>query len=395
MNNAYYVRSGLEATRNGITEPIVIVAGWLADIQPLLRKSGGSVGDMTDRDALELVALHGKLQRTQLGWIRDGQGEAILADVEHLWRGAAGPELACRALLVPNPEAWLEHAQTLYDSYEAPVDPQERLHLAEQLVRELDDADLAVLACQRLGVNDEGLDERLTPCHQWLADQADCFLAASVWVQAVGQTLRPDLSESDIELALTAEKYARILDAAEVAEAELSYRDVRPWSREVVEHLAAQAARQLGRTLSETPTAIAPTATLASHERSQQRRWRVRDVLPPPIQLSLAASAPELRDYRVRRLHWASPDGRYVAGLTIPERPQRGEDERLTIVVVRSDNDAEASELAGRTVQLGRAPRQTLNERGIAQFALGELRSGDELSLVIGDQEWWATEPER
>jgi hypothetical protein len=236
MEHSNYIRPSLAATRQRIPDPGLIVDLWVARAQDLLRETAGDVGSFTAIEALNLFALQGRLLRTRPEIVAACGGQELLATTQQLVLGPDGVCLAQRALAVPNPNAWLEQAQRLYDSYEEDeTDPVDQSRFAEMLVGDLDDVDLLIMACHRLHVDASGIDDRMTDCHEWLSNHADCFLAASVWVQAVGQTFRPDLETFDIDLCLTAEKYVRILDAAEQAEAELSYRDVPPWHPEMMQ----------------------------------------------------------------------------------------------------------------------------------------------------------------
>src|SRR5439155_24959971 len=78
-------------------------------------------------------------------------------------------------------------------------------------------------AAARLGEADVDLARALEGCNRWLADHADAFFPASVWVQAMGLALRPDLLEFDPALVRTAEKYVVLLDAFAAAEEELAF----------------------------------------------------------------------------------------------------------------------------------------------------------------------------
>src|SRR5438046_2712197 len=148
------------------------------------------------------------------------------------------------ACAVPNPSAWREETVTLEACYERLIDPVERSSLAERLITDLDDAELVLYAVDRLGIKEPILEQEISECRVWLMERADLFLAASVHTQALGMALRADLSEYDYSRAMTALKYARLLDAAEETEAELALESLRPIRREIIEALRIRFERE-------------------------------------------------------------------------------------------------------------------------------------------------------
>jgi hypothetical protein len=239
-----YVRFALAATRAQVPDPELLVEAWLDRLGDIL--DGTAAGGSACR-AYDLLALWAKLRRVRPGLAAALAAGDELARADERLREAGKP-LAQLALTVPNPGAWLQEAKMLAASYRQVIDPEERADFAAHLLSDLDDADLACYAARRLGVEDAALNRELAACGDWLARHADCFLAASVPVQALGLALRPDLAAFDAALAETAEKYVRVLDALEIAEAGLSFADQPLLDRQTAEELVRnfQVVRWLG-----------------------------------------------------------------------------------------------------------------------------------------------------
>src|SRR5579885_91149 len=236
MGSNRYVRLNLTATQNHIPDPAIEVEVWLDRLEELLACWGPKPDPL---DCYDLLALWARLQRTRPDLLAQLEGNQELAGAETLL-AERDPELARLALTVPDPPTWREETRALEASYEELIDPVERSTLAENLLTDLDDAELVLHSARRHGVDDPQLDKELQVCRTWLMRHADLFLAASVFVQAVGMTFRPELADEDYDLALTALKYERILDAAEEAEAELAFVGLTPFNPSVLKALAQQ-----------------------------------------------------------------------------------------------------------------------------------------------------------
>src|SRR5262249_40086186 len=133
-----YVRPDLSATREQVPDPRLPVEAWLDRLGDILDgvASGGSAFQ-----AYGLLALGAKLRRVRpelLAELTDG-GELRRAEGR---LEESGRPLACLALTVPNPGAWLQEAKMLAASYRQVIDPSQRADFAAHLLADLDDADL-------------------------------------------------------------------------------------------------------------------------------------------------------------------------------------------------------------------------------------------------------------
>jgi hypothetical protein len=215
-------------------------------------------------------------------------------------------------------------------------------------------------------VADPVLEQELDRCRAWLAENADLFLAASVHVQAVGQALRPDLAETDYDLALTALKYEFLLDAAETAEETLSLGRVVPLPRQVF----AEAVTQFREEQERQQAAAALLVLAFARTRLRPRKaGRAGDPAPQPTFLK-----------------WLGPDGSR-AFLRLP-----GEGE--TILVIRffpPEGQTEAALPQG--VWLAGVPGKV--EGTAATFSLEKVQGAEQdLRLEVGPERVpWRPDP--
>ncbi len=180
MNGSPYILPQLAATRAGIPDPLVAVDAWLTQLQDLLE-----AGVETADEAYDLLAAWAKMRRVRPELTAQPGAAGALARGDTLL-AARGAHLATEALTIPNPQAWLEETQALVDAYEEAGEAAARSELAERLLADLDDAELVVYVSRRCGVDDRELETDLERCQLWLAEHVELFLAASVYIQAVG-----------------------------------------------------------------------------------------------------------------------------------------------------------------------------------------------------------------
>ena len=221
-----YIRSVLTATRKQIPDPVLLVDSWLEQLDDL---KDFVVGNAANRNELhyDLLALWGRLRRVRPALIDRLGGAAVLAWAESVVKQLPANDLRA-ALSVADMKAWTGEAEKLDAAGEEWIEAADRAAWTEAVLSDLDDADLALCLAEEREIVDAELFQGLATGNAWVSDHAELFLSAAVWLQAVGQAMRPDLAEYDVGLALTAEKFVRLLDAAEDAEAEGAYADVEP-----------------------------------------------------------------------------------------------------------------------------------------------------------------------
>jgi hypothetical protein len=343
-----YVRATLTATRKGLPDPVLLVDLWLdrlleslADLaESLPAAQGPASGPAADPDeAYDIVALFGRLRRC---------APEVVAATGRLpeWRRAAADvagrldDLLRGALLVPDPEGWLREAQALADDCDDDADEADLGEHAEQLLTDLDDADLVAWAAERQGLLPGALRDGLARCATWLHDSPDRFFPAGVFVQGLGQTVRADLPAVDLALAGTADKLVLLLDALEDVEGRLGLPVVSP---------------------------------------AGEDDWAG---FPEPG-LALAAKTPAAEGLFRRR--WRSPDGAAEALLVAgPDAP--GAD---SVRVNFQAGEEVPAALVGRPAWLA-GLRATIDPDGNADFPRAALlearREGRALALEVGEQ---------
>ena len=303
---------------------------------------------------------------------------------------AEGRALAEQAMRVPGPDAWIEEAEALSDSYEEPIDPAERAALACRLFDDLDDAELAAFTAGRLGVQDPGLQQGIDRCRDWFAQHADAFLSAGVYVQAVGQALRPDLPQCTPDLARTSEKVVQVLQALEDMEADLAFRWVEPIEPEALWPLIER---------------FASGQPVGDFEADSEGDRRGIGVESMPIAAVYPFQAEEVFSFPVFQLaaqggepeslpitcEWRSPDGKFLACLDLFRAP--ASDQEIVTVAFLNHDEQPAHALAGQPVRLGDRPARVedVGPNVAARFTWGELSQlvGDLRLLVGPDHEEW------
>jgi hypothetical protein len=332
-----YVRDALLATRAGLTDPALLVDLWLDRFLGLL--APGTSSGLAPEVAYDLTALFGRLLRCRPALVAaTGRGSAWDAAVSAQGHPAVWLPLALR---VPDPEGWLAEAVTLAGACDDAEPEDELAEWAEQLLTDLDDAELVAWAARREGVPDTTLEEGLTRCDAWLRRNLDRFFPAGVFVQGLGQTIRPDLPGLDLGLAATADKLVVLLDALE----------------DMQECLGSPR--------------LAPTILAES--------WQG---FPEPT-LALAAATAGAEGL-FRRI-WRSPSGAFEARLAVgPERP--GADR---VRVVFAAGDEAPAVLVGQSAWLA-GLEAVIDVEGVADFPrkalLAAWAGGELLSLRVGEE---------
>jgi hypothetical protein len=221
-------------------------------------------------------------------------------------------------------------------------------------------------------MDDLELEEQLDDCDAWLARNADLFLAASVHIQAVGMSLRPDLEQHDYGLAVTAIKFQDLLRAALVAEAEVLMSDVKPWPADSIQHLSAE---------------------LYSEKLVHAfAAWRIAQRGRHGDQL-LAAAAGDIVRQPIPHWTWRSPVGDYRARLVAPASiSPSGPASRLVVMFFDADGER-ASGLGGQPVKFC-GVESVVDVAGRAEFAAHDVVHSEEvLKLLIGaEQTEWRLE---
>lgn len=368
MRESPYIVPQLAATRNGIPDPVLMVDCWLKQLRELL-----ATAPSTAHEAYHLLVLWAKMQRirpelaAQLG-AAESRREADAALARH------GPQLAAEALTVPAAPAWLEAADELQRMYDEPETAEARCRLAERALTGLDDAELVLYAARRFGVDDPELETRLIHCRGWLTEHVELFLAASVHVQAVGMTFRPDLADFDYALAVTALKYLDVLAAAEMAETQLALADVKQFDPAVARGLAARFRQQRDLLLAAQKAFLSQVIVL----RNCMRR------------IPLARAAESTVSPSLCWWEWTSPAGTALARLTIPPDPTA--DQHVVLEFVEADG-RRATQLAGQTATL-HGVAITIDSQAKATFPLVQLLQTEEpliLRVGLNQIEWRLT----
>lgn len=365
-----YIRDDLTATRDGVPDPIVEIECWLDRLEDVLDDVGNQVtADVpAPQEAYDVLALWAKLSRVRPELIERCGGTEEFDRVSAILE-TDGRTIAERALTVLNPPAWLEAARAFDASLDDLLDPAAETEQAVELLEDLDEAELTLAAAWHCGVTDHETEESVEQCVTWLCENTDSFLAASVYVQALGMSTRPDLEDRDYGLAATMLKYIQMLDAAARAEADLKLANIEPLPAHVVKGLAEHYVRER--------YAAAMRAVVWLCRRLEEfRRTFGR------------ASIEEKMD--VQRWTWTEPDGKVYARLIIPDPAICGPDEKTPLAFLHSADDSPAAELAGQIVFIGKL-ESTIEESASAPFTLGQLaEAGPALTLHIGPdrQEW-------
>ncbi|MCX7700219.1 MAG: hypothetical protein N2039_05030 [Gemmataceae bacterium] len=371
MDENIFVSDFLRATREGQTDPQGVVADWIDELESVLENE-----ELTSDEAFTLLATREKLRRVKPEFINDENGWQVLKAAEQ--RIAAGPHsLLESALALVNPQAWLEDLRRLHASFEDEdeIDPYEQSIFAAQLIDDLDDAQLLLVAAQRFGIQDNQLEEQLDLCESDLVAHADLFYEATIHVQSIGLTLRTDLDETDYNLAATTLKFIDLLEAAEVVEAENNFDHITP--------LDPDLARALYHALREEAGYTQPRRTFLKLMNKYRRAFEL---------LPVAAATPHGPTEPPQRFVWRSPDGSAFARMILPGTPT-STDEEIRIGFFKASDQTPFTALAGKRIRVGDA-EATVRPEGWSAFSLKDLVSSKEpwKLMVESDETEWQLE---
>lgn len=359
-----YFRSWLQATSTGQTEPSEEIEWWLAQLCGVL---DGQFDADLDTKAYELLASRWALKRVRPELLIEAAADQILHAADNLIESSAATWTEA-AVHVPNPAAWLEQAR-VFETWieEQAVTAVQAAETGQQLIVDLDEADLVLVACAELGLDNEAFAQGLKQCNGWLAEHAELFIDAGIFTQSVGLSLRSDLSETDKKLATTGMKYVHLLDALEATEHEMFGLDVEPFDASAVGGFFTQVSK--------------------AHD-EPVIAGRIGDWLPPAVPVLRVAARTE----ETPRVHWqgfwTEPSDRFFARLVIPQSFEEDSSEQvITVTFYRSEDKVLANELDGKNVELAGVASQI--EKAVARFRVKDLRdTGADPSLRVDSQFW-------
>ncbi len=379
-----YHRPDLTATRRGIPDPGVLVDVWL-DRLLCLHEEGDPD---TPEDAYDLLAGRARLLRARPELITAVlKSSERCKQLEEKLRAKPSEALLRQALELPNPQGWLEEARRFHVALEASADGGEAESDAalsrwgEQLLDDLDDAELGAWTASSLGTPDRELEEGLQQCRDWVEEHADDFLVCAVAVQAVGQTLRPDLAGFDLGLARTADKYVVLLDAQEEAETLAGGDGVSAAvARALFEPAILEPALNEKDVSAPRPWTRPPGPAPRGHRRA------TLTVFMNPHLAAARKSQDRLPD--TITLRWQARGGSAWAELLLPTSPSDPARATVQLVFDRADGDRER--FLNQPVWIGTA-QSTIDANGFAPFTVAQLsQAGEEWVLRIGnEQEVW------
>jgi hypothetical protein len=355
MNPHPYVRPHLTASQNNVTDAALLVDLWVDQFLTLHDTRATESPD----GSYDFLALWARLLRTRPELLAATERLAELEPVRQVVPEQAA-DLLGRAVTLPNPEEWLREAAQFDEAFDSAIDHADLAVWAERLLTDLDDATLIAWAARHFARADDELASQLEACESWLEQHADLFLACGVYVQAVGQTLRPDLPEHDWELARTADKFVILLDEQEAAQGRLMAADGVVVTPDVL--------AELFRRPPPTPAAVVPASDPAQD-------W-------PPLPFTKVLAAATAPTDAVHHRDWVSPDGVHRATLAVGS-------EDVELVRVNFYRGLEpAGDLADRTALLA-GVRAVIDAEGNADFDVPLLRqarqAGKQFTLQLDD----------
>lgn len=245
MTESPYIRHHLWATQSGAVDPQAELEAWVSETRELL--------DATDAVQPEprcfyLIANYGRIRRLRTELLDEQDLKQVKRELErHL--GTQSEEWTNLALQVPNPPAWLSDVKVFDEAIEESDNLLTQAETACNLIEDLDAVDLVCWFARTRGLGSKSLEQELEQCHFRLALQPGTFLPASVYVQAVGQLLRPDLPDFDRELARTAQKFIVLLDEFLANERDIALVDQPQLPSRILSHLHEIRSQSQGRTI--------------------------------------------------------------------------------------------------------------------------------------------------
>lgn len=393
MDSSPYVRHGLRATESGRIDVDSLVARWSKSLQELDR------GWDEATDLFEHVSALLRLNRAGAqasGAMADAQDTAeadTRAQLDAAWPQIV--ELARRAWPQrPELAGWLSEIdrleKSLLEDQSGLETPQLRSLLAARLWQEWDDVELMAAALE-LG-SPERIDEPedLARRHARFAESPEVFLAASTYIQALGQTIDPERMAAQPMLERTGLKYITALDWLEAHEREASTEGDTTWddvtfaawdqySTPPTIAVAGLAGSWLAASLNLADSGGIASSSLASAGQAIQvdgdgtadarPTWTWHSPDEPPLRATLQLAA-----------HDASEDP-----LSWP-----------LVLVITNPDETPALQRAGQSARIG-GTLLTLDPLAMAVLRLGDLPSGSARpQLWVGDDpEPWMFQSQR
>jgi NAD(P)-dependent dehydrogenase (short-subunit alcohol dehydrogenase family) len=170
------------------------------------------------------LILSGRLRRCRPELLPDGDERNLAA----FQLSKADPALLEECLGMFRADGWTARGEALAEAYDVTPAPWTLAAFAEDVLAELDDADVVIAAAGQTAT------QNLSECLDWLGRHADLFLAASPAVRVATRCFRTDLAGLDAGLARTTVKYWQILGAAAGARAEMEFRMLSPFNPKLV-----------------------------------------------------------------------------------------------------------------------------------------------------------------
>ncbi len=365
MDDNFLINRNLQATRDGQTDPRHIVSVWVDELASALEFS-----ERTSHEAYTLLATREKLRRVRSELLSE-QDRHLIQQADQII-AAEGTVLADMALALLDPTSWQQELARFSDAFEDEINSVEQIVAASDLLDDLDDAQLLLVAAERLGKSEPELSSQLDDCETELLRHADLFYPATVYIQGIGQTLRTDLDEEDYALAATTLKFVDLLERFEELESELNFQNIMPLPPNVLKSLNHQIRLEKGLTQ--------PQSRLVQQMRSYRNDLRTRP---------LAAAALLEASEAPRRYIWSSPDQAVVARMMLPAKAGH-RNEEIRIGFFRASDQAPVSDWAGKSLLLGTL-RATIDSEGIARFTLDQILQVNEpwrLSVEPDEREW-------
>jgi hypothetical protein len=345
-----YVNTNLHATKhNLLPKADYEVARYVDELAMLV-----DLDELLPIEAYDLIVNLGKLKRVRPEML-DDHALQIIKEVEARL-AQHGHDLAEMALSVLHPPGWLDEAREFESSYEDMVAEVERIEWAAELITDLDDAQVFIVMARRLGIEEravEPIEHQLDECEEWLLNHVDEFLPASMAIQIMGQTLRPDLGEVDYDLAATASKFPLLLIELEQIEDELNGRRLPRLPESVIAKLRSEFERERHLSVPE----------IDARRRLQRYRSEMES-------RAFAAAAAPTQSTPPTVIRWWSPDGSAFARVVLPE--QGSLDQRVRVAFLRQSDMSLLADRAGRRVKIGDTVL-TISEQGDAELALRDL----------------------
>lgn len=344
MNTNPYIRQTLRATETQRLDPAVEADYWISQWEDCLLfppEQEDSAWTWSLLSAAYRVLRFPEYYRPSELPRWQQQTESLL--------GPAGLQQVLGEL--PPASDWLAQAEQLSlvpGEPDSPPDEESELRLACELWTEFEDIEMLLVAAEERGIAAEPATQWLAQTRPWLEANAEEFFPASAYIQTLGHLIAPNLEQTAPKLQPSASKYPIILEVLQQVEDDLSGNNLPPLEDDWIEAIHIRFAR----------VAVPAEKSLG---------WL-------PLEASLQMAASQAEEILVPQLYrWASPDGKYLALLTLAYRETGAWAETATLSLHWQDEAlSPAGEFGGQSVQLGEA-QAVLDEQATAQLPLSRL----------------------